>query len=457
MSKSISVYDVFTPSSPACLTFVERTSINQKLDRALRTKGKQIVLYGHSGTGKTTIIKNKIPAFYPRKIVTRCEKGISVENLILDAFNQLDIYYKETIETSDNSKVGGSLSAKFLGIQAQLNSELAGGSKETLKKLVSIQLTSPTLAKFIGEAECCWIIEDFHKVIAGDKERLSQIMKVFMDLADEYPKLKIITIGAVNTAREVLVYDKEMKNRVAEINVPLMDAARLKQIIEKGEQLLNIRFEDTIKEKIVSFSSGLPAVTHNLCLLMCELKGINERKSNDKLINFNQGDLKKAVQEFIKENEDTYKAIFEKATYCRYARQYEHPKELLYAVLDSEKEEVGINDVAAVIKRRHPQYKQNNLKQYLDELTETERDEVLRYHKASNSYYFSNPFFKSYVAAKQFEDLQKVTLTKTTILKKMSNYLNELNLGRLQFLKDFEEFEDEFTDTYDEVEDEEEI
>jgi Flp pilus assembly CpaF family ATPase len=54
------VRDVFTPTTPARLAFVERSSINNKLVNALRTPGKQIVVYGYSGSGKTTLLENKL-------------------------------------------------------------------------------------------------------------------------------------------------------------------------------------------------------------------------------------------------------------------------------------------------------------------------------------------------------------------------------------------------------------
>ena len=48
--------DVFTPTKPAILTFVEGEYLNAQLVDALRTPGKQLVVYGHSGSGKTTLL-----------------------------------------------------------------------------------------------------------------------------------------------------------------------------------------------------------------------------------------------------------------------------------------------------------------------------------------------------------------------------------------------------------------
>jgi len=56
-----------------------------------------------------------------------------------------------------------------------------------------------------------------------------------MDLSDEYETLKIIAIGAVNTARQVIEYDEEMKNRVSEIPVQLMTDSEIKKLLSLGK------------------------------------------------------------------------------------------------------------------------------------------------------------------------------------------------------------------------------
>ena len=86
--------DVFTPTTPARLPFVERETINRKLVNAIKTPGKQIIVYGHSGSGKTTLLENKLFQTYEAHITTRCVKGLSFEQLVLDAFDQLGGFYE---------------------------------------------------------------------------------------------------------------------------------------------------------------------------------------------------------------------------------------------------------------------------------------------------------------------------------------------------------------------------
>lgn len=87
------VTEVFTPTTPAKVTFVEREIVNEKLVNALNTPGKQIVVYGHSGNGKSTLLVNKLHQTYNGHITTRCMKGTTVNELMLNAFDKLDIYH----------------------------------------------------------------------------------------------------------------------------------------------------------------------------------------------------------------------------------------------------------------------------------------------------------------------------------------------------------------------------
>lgn len=54
------VHNVFTPTQPAKLTFIDRDIVNNDLVDALETPGTQVVVYGHTGSGKTTLLTNKL-------------------------------------------------------------------------------------------------------------------------------------------------------------------------------------------------------------------------------------------------------------------------------------------------------------------------------------------------------------------------------------------------------------
>ena len=265
---------VFTPTMPARVSFVERDLVNEKLVNALSTPGKQIVVYGHSGTGKTTLLDNKLNQLYSGHITVRCMRGSTVDELKLQAFDLLNEYFVTESSSTTKSQREVNIEASYNAIKLQLknNSTIEQGQKS--QRIVPVQLTAQNLATFLGTKGLCLVIEDFHKVDAEEKAKLSQLMKVFMDCAVDHATVKMMAIGAVETARQVVEYDPEMRNRVSEIHVDLMTEAELLAIIDKGTNALNLVFPDSVKKAIAKYSSGLGAVCHQLCLNLCNAAGV---------------------------------------------------------------------------------------------------------------------------------------------------------------------------------------
>ncbi len=436
--KYFSIEEVFTPSQPANYTFIPRTKVNKRLKRALKTPGKQIIIYGYSGAGKTTLLTNTLKEEKITPIITRCILGMTLSEIIIDAFNQLEVFYVNQKDENQSNKINGKLSASYFGIKASLGSEIHDSGKSLIKRAVDLPISPQTLAKFIGESGKCWVLEDYHKIKSEDKVQLAQIMKVFMDSSIDYSNLKIIAIGAVNSAREVVQFDPEMKSRISEIEVPLMTPDNLKNIIFEGEKLLNIKFPEETIGKIVKYSSGLAAVTHQLALLLCEEENINKTVKG-KIHLINQSAFELALDEFISENSDTYKSIYENATKKIHQRKQENPKDLLVAILGVNKEQVSVNEVKNEILKTNKNYRGTNLKKYLRELTTPNRSEILRFNRDSGLFFFSNPFIKAYTQCIIRNEVKPQSINHASLIKELKTTLNrELMIARETFLKDFE-------------------
>jgi len=433
--KKYILYDVFTAAQPARLTYIERESVSKQLVRALNTPGKQLIIYGHSGSGKTTILKQKLEELSIGTLTTRCMRGMNLHDLIIDAFNQLDVFYGSSIESSNGNKLSGGIGASYFGIKANLSAGREKQAKTQSKRAVDLTITPQTLATFFGEAKTAWVIEDFHKIDKNEKVKLSQIMKVFMDMADKYKSLKIIAIGAVNKAREVVHYDPEMRNRVSEIEVPLMKLHELEEIINRGCDLLNIKFSKDTTENIAIYSSGLASVTHQLALLICEEEELTETLKTK--IAIDEKVLKKASENYINENSDTIKSIYDIATKTLKKRKHDSPTEILTAMLINKKENQTVRDIATKMKKKFSNYKETNLRKHLEELTTTERGEILRYDKTSDTYFFSTPFIKAYAYCILNNKSENAIVTKTKLLKELKDTLRtELEAARNQFIDD---------------------
>lgn len=386
--------DIFTPSSPATHTFVNRPTINSLLVDAIRTRGKQLIIYGHSGTGKTTLLYNKLNQTYDDFIISRCTSDLTFDQLVRNAFDQLGKFFVSKTTKSKSRKIDSTISTDYKIIKGTLGYTKSHDSHDELQPVVGPQLTPQKLAAFFGSSNSCWVIDDFHKMEETQKKKLAQYMKVFMDESVNFPYVKIIAIGAVGTAKEVLNLDKELNNRVSEINVPFMSHEELKEIINKGESKLNISIDESVKEKIVQFSTGLPAVTHQLCFNLCLSKNLYE--TSEIHLYLDNDDFRYALGNYIITNSgylhDRYEKAVEEPTEYHLPIYYH----IVRSFITSKKNNLSLEDVQNYFKKnKHPQQK-TLLQHLLNQLTKPSRGNVLSFDESSETWFISDPFFRVY-------------------------------------------------------------
>lgn len=389
--QNVNLNDVFTPATPATLTFVERVKINDRLVNAITTPGKQIIVYGYSGSGKTTLLNNKLSQIYENHITSRCISGMSLDGLIIDAFDQLSPYYQSENTTGTKSHKSMNFGAIFAAIPFGYASSKDTNNENKNSRALPPQLTAQNLARLFGEKSLCWVIEDFHKIADNDRRRLSQIMKVFMDMANDYKNLKVIAIGAVGTARQVVEYEPEMRNRVAEIYVELMNEEELSNIITKGGKLLNIRFPGDTTKAIIAYANGLPSVCHHLCLNTCLVAGVKE--TSGEAITIKKSEFEGGVRIYLDEASDTLKKDFEKALKYKH-KKFNNPRIILKALSELPQEGVQRSEIYNHIRITEKNYPQGNLTLFLNNMLQNEG--MLRYDENSGKYSFIDPLYRAF-------------------------------------------------------------
>ena len=390
-----SVFEVFTPTTQARVNFVERDAVNNRLVDALRTPGKQIVMYGESGSGKSTLLQRKLEQLYESHITTRCSAASTFASILLDTFDQLDTHYVESRSSGTSAAKKSSLRVDLAKIKAAYEQQVGSSTGSTTKRAVPLQLTTQRLAELMGMENLCWIIEDFHKVPAQEKVPLAQAFKIFSDMGAQYPALRIVAIGATDAAREVVEYDREMANRVAEILVPLMTDAELITILDNGAQLMNCSLE-TLKSDIVRFSSGLPSVCHHLALNACLSAGLEVEAADMQVLGNDH--LKEAISRYVDESSDTVKGVFDQALRRYRIRKYDNCRMILAAVARGGPNGMQNGEIYSAIREDHPEYPQSNLTTYLRELTSEDRGRILT-QGVDGRYRFAEPLYYAYAQA----------------------------------------------------------
>ncbi|MDH2297436.1 hypothetical protein [Cobetia sp. 29-18-1] len=385
--------DVFTPTSSAKVTFVERVNqnVDTRLSRALRLPGNQVVIYGHSGSGKSTLLDNVLFRTYEKHISTNCMRGMTFEQVVLDAFDQLKEFYVQEVTSSNRVKVDATAKADYMAIKAQIGAVYENSEGQKQVRLLPPQLTPQNLGRLLGQSGYCWVLEDFHKIEGEEKEKLAQMMKVFVDLSAKYQDLKIIALGAVNTARQVVKSDKEMRKRVSEIHVDLMTDREIEEIIRKGCVALNIKIADDVQEDIIKYSNGLASICHKICYFLCDSALITETVTSP--VEFISEDLQNALSEYIKDEEDTLKDAFDSALKIKAVDL------TLRALIAQDPEGAHIDDIFSYTKDNGIRVTKKKLQEDLQNLEKEEFGEMVKLEDNSQKYSFIDPFYRSFAMA----------------------------------------------------------
>ena len=308
-------------------------------------------------------------------------------------FDQLGQYYIESTKSTTAAAKKAAIEKEIAGVKANLEYQRSRGEEEASKRTVAPQLTVQRLALALGEERMCWVIEDFHKVPEEEKRPLAQAFKIFRDVASSHASVKIVAIGATETAREVVEYDREMRHRVAEILVPVMTPQELDAIITQGERYMNIRISSFSHDSISKFSAGLASVCHHICLNLCLTKNIDTTARG--VIQLGEDALTAAVARYVEESSDTVKSVFDLALIRHRVRQYDNCRLIVSALAKWPLDGLLNSQILAAIREQYPKYPQSNLTTYLRELLTDRRGAVLR-HSPDGRYRFSDPIYHAY-------------------------------------------------------------
>lgn len=95
---------LFTPSTAASVNYVAREDIDRLLYLEMSTPGKQLVVFGHSGSGKTSSVRNMLDKYKYKYIRTHCESTTTFEQLILNAFDEIERFVVSGMSYTKSAK-----------------------------------------------------------------------------------------------------------------------------------------------------------------------------------------------------------------------------------------------------------------------------------------------------------------------------------------------------------------
>lgn len=284
MAEERRLADVFGISRDVPLNYEVRQEVDGVFVDSL-TRDKHLVIHGGSKQGKTCLRKFNLKD--DDYIVVTCSNRWDLGQLNSAILKTAGF----TISQSTTKTVSGNqkIAAKFTGkIGVPGVAEIAAGYDAGKGKDESLAETRVALEldpmdvndvieglrqvrfkKFI-------VLEDFHYLPDETQRDFAVALKAFHESSD----LCFVVVGVWLDENRLIQYNGDLSGRVMMVNVDKWSADELRQVVTKGERLLNVRFDEEFVGGIVSGCFDSVYVLQEACYKACEMASVFTTRRN---------------------------------------------------------------------------------------------------------------------------------------------------------------------------------
>ncbi|WP_294002132.1 hypothetical protein [uncultured Megasphaera sp.] len=324
--------DVFGLTRDVPLTYVEREEVDERFRKNL-SRNKHITIYGSSKQGKTCLKKHCLKS--TEYINIQCSNKMTLTDIntsiLKMAGYELNLSNKKTI--SGKTKVLASAGINLGFIKPEINGNHEKG-EETVQETKPLELDPDDVNDIIEALKNIQfnkyiILDDFHYLKTEVQKDFAIELKAF----HENSKLCFIVIGVWLDENKLITYNGDLTGRVISVNADLWPKDSLKEVIHKGEALLNIKFSNEFVDELVSRCFDNVYYVQEVCHRVCELKDIRERQDVEKRIECDKKTIHSLINEVVNESAGRYRSFITQYSTGFQDTSLQMHKWLLYPIL----------------------------------------------------------------------------------------------------------------------------
>lgn len=386
--------DWFTPSLPAVDNYVGRGILDKKIYREFAQRGRQVLVYGPTGAGKTSMVLDNLKRlkeqYKTNNIRVTMTNTTDITSFVAEVANKLDLKRDVQTTEADESSLGFKVGFKSLiGI---------GVDDKSSNQRVTERYTGTDdfsiLEEVLFKTNTVLIVDDMENLSEKAlplRTRLAEIAKNMSDDAINYPNsyAKIVFVGIAATAEQLWDDVQSLKSRLATIKVPYLNNEESHEILENGWKHASLSSTPKQIEHATYISSGIGKVVHDIG------QKTGYAAIDEKTLNIEDRHINQAIGEILDVNELDFESIFEKAKNRRKTktrvRNY-----VLYVVANSDETGMTSQNILQTInglRKNAEDLKLNSISPALSALKEMD---VLT-KDSRNKWYYVDPMFKAYV------------------------------------------------------------
>jgi hypothetical protein len=277
---------VFTPAVPAIQNFVNRPDLLRSIDNAFRTPGKQIVLYGETGSGKTSAaVHTLLVRLQMPHVRVQCQPSYTTSDLISAILDEV------------NRNFSISRRSESIGF-------ITHPKEQPLSPVYAHNPTPKALVETCGQLGLTVIIDDYEKT--GDqviRREVANLAKEFSDRGTNLPG-RLVMVGIHESPGQMIRLDESLNRRLVQIQVPLFSDSEIRRIFVEGFGKLGIEYDASVIGTLVGLSGGYGGYAHDLGLrLAWEAMEREDRR-------FSGFDVGTVVERLLAENEASFGDLY---------------------------------------------------------------------------------------------------------------------------------------------------
>jgi Cdc6-like AAA superfamily ATPase len=253
---SVAAGKVFQPRAPISTRefFAGRWDQMTTVADSVFQTGLHIVIFGERGVGKTSLANIVEPlvnvmeeSLTGKKPSTRLVAKVNVHQG--DSFPEVWSRVFDEISWVENRPM--------IGIYPeQLSDRVSLKAAFKLSNQPSIDEVRRTVSAL---PRSVFIFDEFDRGSAALRTAFTDLIKTLSDYAVDST---IILVGVSDTVDHLVRDHASIVRSVVQIQLPRMNERELKEILDKGEEALGVRFKEDAARIIVRMSQGLPHYTH---------------------------------------------------------------------------------------------------------------------------------------------------------------------------------------------------
>lgn len=284
---NVSLTDVFGVSKQRVLSYLERQAVDGLFVQALASD-KQIIVYGSSKQGKTSLVDKHLP--YDSNVLVSCTPKFDSTDIYKAILRNehIDLEAGGEKTTESSAKVG--FSSKFKAIiplfgsgEAGAQGEVSGGSANkknyetveinlALPQEIAVLLRKIRFKKFI-------ILENFHYLSLDVQKALAFDLRSFQELG-----IRFVILGVWREKNRLTQFNGDLQDRIIEVPVEPWSKQEFRDVIAIGSEKLNIEIGEPIQGNLIESAFDSIGVVQELVKEVCLGAEVFGRQSQTKQI-----------------------------------------------------------------------------------------------------------------------------------------------------------------------------